>query len=194
MNHHAERESDKSMHRSSLHFGGFRVGCFVWELWLLKECGFLSTHSVVSLVSFCMSIMRRFVLKFARKDAKKPRGLRKRSDPQKKLFARSMRRSPTKSEAILWSQLRQRKCMGYRFHRQAVILGWIVDFWCPELRLVIEVDGSSHKGRHKEDARRDSVMVNAGISIIRISASFVESQPDTAMRKIRRGISLIANR
>jgi very-short-patch-repair endonuclease len=127
----------------------------------------------------------------ARPDAAKPKGLRKRAAPSKKAQARALRSAPTLSETILWERLRKRRCLGYRFRRQSIILGWIVDFWCPKIRLVVEVDGSSHASRQSYDARRDRVMSNAAISVLRVPASVVVKTPGRAVWQIEDTIRTI---
>ena len=58
--------------------------------------------------------------------------------------------------------------LGSRFRRQHPIAGFIVDFYCPELRLAVEVDGSVHAERVLEDASRDTALANLGVMVIRI--------------------------
>jgi very-short-patch-repair endonuclease len=60
----------------------------------------------------------------------------------------------TKPERILWNALRNRQLDGHHFRRQHPIGDFIVDFFCAEARLVIEVDGDSHAGQREYDARR----------------------------------------
>src|SRR5271163_1945670 len=67
-----------------------------------------------------------------------PRGAR----PEKVRRARMFRQAPTSAEALLWEGLRRRFVAGLRFRRQHIIAGYVVDFYCPSLRLAIEVDGS----------------------------------------------------
>lgn len=67
-----------------------------------------------------------------------------------------MRKNPTLSELRLWEWLRRRQAGGFKFRRQHVIAGYIVDFYCPELRLVIEVDGPIHADHVLEDDARSS--------------------------------------
>ncbi len=57
---------------------------------------------------------------------------------------RQLRNEMTKAEAILWSKLRRRQMKGYKFRRQFGIENYVIDFYCPELKLAIEVDGDSH--------------------------------------------------
>ena len=128
---------------------------------------------------------------FAKKDAVSPRGLRQRAAPEKATSARRMRSQPTPSENRLWQRLRCRRCLGQRFRRQAVILGWIADFWCPALRLVVEIDGGYHATRQVQDARRDEVMSGAGISVLRISSHVVMNDTEVALDEVRRMIRSI---
>ncbi|MBS3162483.1 DUF559 domain-containing protein [Candidatus Woesearchaeota archaeon] len=64
-----------------------------------------------------------------------------------------MRQNQTESERILWEEIRCKK-LGFKFRRQCIITGWIVDFYCSELRLVIEVDGDYHKDRTEEEIKQ----------------------------------------
>ena len=57
----------------------------------------------------------------------------------------------TFAETLLWAELRARRLAGLRFRRQHPVLGYIIDFYCHELRLAIEVDGDSHVGREECD-------------------------------------------
>ncbi len=67
--------------------------------------------------------------------------MRKRS--LKVALAKGNRHDPTAAEAAAWVLLRDRRCLGLKFRRQHVIRGFIVDFYCAELRLAVEVDGRS---------------------------------------------------
>ena len=99
--------------------------------------------------------------------------VRNRVAPGKLDFARKLRKRPTRAEALLWSHLRRRQLLGAKFRRQVIIYGWIVDFYCPEIRLVVEVDGSSHDQRQLQDQYRDRVMIGAGFSVLRLSNELV---------------------
>ena len=79
-----------------------------------------------------------------------------------------MRKAPTAAEAALWRELRHRSLDGLKFRRQEIILGWIVDFYCPAAGLVIEVDGSSHRGREAYDARRDAALMKIGLRVLHL--------------------------
>lgn len=81
---------------------------------------------------------------------------RNRCKPEKFVFARKMRNNPTPSEALLGAALKKRAFRGLRWRAQSVIFGWIVDFYCPFERLVVEIDGCYHDA--VEDARRDKIL------------------------------------
>ena len=85
-------------------------------------------------------------------------------------LARGMRREPTGAERAVWAALRGRRCLGYRFKRQVVIEGLIVDFYCRELRLAIELDGEVHQsaeGRQRDQAR-DAHLHSYGIRVVHL--------------------------
>jgi very-short-patch-repair endonuclease len=87
-----------------------------------------------------------------------------------RLLARQMRREATPGERRLWEALRGRRCLGLKFRRQAIIGGFIMDFYCPELRIAIEVDGSVHESPDAKarDQDRDTLLAARGIRVIRI--------------------------
>jgi very-short-patch-repair endonuclease len=81
-----------------------------------------------------------------------------------------MRQAPTGAERTLWAALRNRRCNGYRFKRQVVIEGLIVDFYCRELRLAVELDGPVHQtpeGRQRDEAR-DAHLQSRGIRVLHL--------------------------
>ena len=82
--------------------------------------------------------------------------------------ARELRREMTRAENILWEELRRNK-LGVHFRRQQVIAGFIVDFYCHELKLIIEVDGLIHEeDKYKrKDEIRDDYLTKRGYTIIR---------------------------
>ena len=82
--------------------------------------------------------------------------------------ARTMRREPTAGEAKLWAELRERRLGGWRFRRQHVIAGYIVDFYCPELRMALEVDGGVHDAQRAQDAERDEHLARLGVCVLRV--------------------------
>ncbi len=65
-------------------------------------------------------------------------------NPKLKGLAKALRRNMTLSEVLLWNEIKQGKMLGYDFDRQRLIDEYIVDFYCKDLMLTIEIDGSSH--------------------------------------------------
>ena len=95
------------------------------------------------------------------------------------------RQALTDSEALLWEALRRRQ-LGVQFRRQVPLAGrYIADFYATALRLVVEVDGSSHRGRENTDARRDRASARAAIGLVRVRA-------DLVMRDARSAAKLVA--
>jgi very-short-patch-repair endonuclease len=91
-------------------------------------------------------------------------------DESKKKLARQMRRAPTPSEHLAWSLLRGRQILGFKFRRQQVILGFIVDFFCAEEKLVLEVDGSCHEplAAQQIDEERTAILARMQLKVVRI--------------------------
>ena len=85
-----------------------------------------------------------------------------------KHLAREMRSNMTKAEKILWKEIR-RKQLGVEFHRQVPLLDYIVDFYCHEIGLAIEVDGPIHETAFLEDAKRQGRLEHEGIQFVRIT-------------------------
>jgi leucyl-tRNA synthetase len=99
------------------------------------------------------------------------------------LLARDLRKNPTSSEDLLWTVLRRRNLLGYKFLRQHPIFysirnRWveffIADFYCSELKLIIEVDGKIHELTKEYDFDRDSRLLNKGIFVVRIKNEELE--------------------
>ena len=112
----------------------------------------------------------------------------KKASKEKKEFTQKLRSNPTPSEEKLWEYLRAKK-LGYKFNRQAIIFGYIADFWCLEKNLVVEVDGKSHENRQEYDFKRDANLANVGIKTIRFSASDIFQKIDTVITKIQNELS-----
>ena len=88
--------------------------------------------------------------------------------------AKELRRDMTPAEKILWQEMRANK-LGVHFRRQQVIAGFIVDFYCHKAALVIEVDGDIHDLQQEEDARREKVLRDMGLRIVRFRNEDVDS-------------------
>lgn len=101
--------------------------------------------------------------------------------------ARILRSNLTQAEIILWSRLRSRQVEGYKFRRQQPIFDYIVDFYCNELKLIIEVDGEIHFLSEKKDSdiNRDKLLKINGYHILRLSNLEIETEIDSTITKIR---------
>ena len=106
-----------------------------------------------------------------------------RYNPKLKILARELRRHGTLAEVLLWQRLNKRQ-RGYDFHRQKPIAEYIVDFFAPELMLVIEVDGSSHKLKGAEDEERQKELEALGIRFLRYKEALVRARLDAVVREI----------
>jgi very-short-patch-repair endonuclease len=108
-----------------------------------------------------------------------------RVDPTLKERARSMRANPTPAEQKLWLALRANRFENQQFTRQTIIAPYIVDFASKAARLIIEIDGDTHSGEDRYDARRTEFLETLGYHVIRFA------NPDV-MGNIEGVLSMIA--
>src|SRR5688500_5863828 len=111
----------------------------------------------------------------------------KRSENQTTIHARELRRAMTLPEGILWQALRQRP-NGLKFRRQHHFPPFVLDFYCPAAKLVIEVDGAAHGmgDQPRRDARRDSFLRKNGLRVIRFDAADVIKELNSVVLAILR--------
>ena len=111
-------------------------------------------------------------------------------NPRLKELARQLRNNATKSEIILWKSLSGKQCLGYDFHRQKPLGEFIVDFFCHELMLAIEVDGVSHNQDQvmKKDQKKELFLNSIGITIVRFQDSDIYPDNRDALAEIERYI------
>ena len=95
----------------------------------------------------------------------------------KKELARQYRKDPTPAERAVWELLRGRRLLGLKFRRQQLILGFIVDFFCAQHRLVLEIDGSSHEplARQAQDEERSRILARLELRVIRVRNEEVDA-------------------
>ncbi len=89
-------------------------------------------------------------------------------NPQLKKYAQQLRKNSTLSEVLVWQKIKN-KALGVQFHRQVPLLDFIVDFYCHELLLAIEIDGDSHLYKYDYDNKRQGVLEQLGVRFIRFS-------------------------
>ena len=109
------------------------------------------------------------------------------------LKARLLRNNMTSAEKALWLYLQNKKFDGYKFRRQHPIHLFIVDFYCHELGLIIEVDGAYHetKEQQEQDEKRTELLKFQGLTVIRFTNDEVSSDIDSVITKIKEAINKI---
>ena len=102
--------------------------------------------------------------------------------------ARDLRQTATETEQAAWRLLRTLRFRGVTFRRQAPIDQYIVDFYCPQRRLVVELDGSVHgqPSQAKRDLDRDARLKNLGYSVARFPNGIVLEAPEQFVDKVLR--------
>jgi very-short-patch-repair endonuclease len=102
--------------------------------------------------------------------------------------AKLLRKSETKAERLLWEQLKERKINGYKFRRQHPISQFIVDFYCHELKLIIEVDGEIHYlPENKEyDENRTAELERFELTVLRFTNNEIENNINKVLSTIIR--------
>ncbi|MFH0852692.1 MAG: endonuclease domain-containing protein [bacterium] len=100
----------------------------------------------------------------------------------KEQFRKKLRNSATPQEIILWSKLKSNQ-LCYKFRRQHSIAKYIVDFYCPQKRLIIEIDGSQHIDS-EHDKKRDRYLEGLGFRILRFWDNDVNNNLEGILLKI----------
>ncbi len=112
-------------------------------------------------------------------------------NPNLKEFARQLRNNSTKAEIILWQKLKRKQMYGYDFHRQKPLDNYIVDFFCHELMLAIEVDGYSHQLEevYDKDVRKTQRLNELGVYVLRFTDNEVLKEMFSVMLAIENYIT-----
>lgn len=105
-------------------------------------------------------------------------------DKNLKEFSKKLRNNSTLSEVLLWNFLRAKQMKGYVFNRQKPLLNFIVDFYCKELSLVIEIDGESHDNKYKADVKRQNKLEAYHLSFLRFTDIEVKKDMNNVLRSI----------
>ncbi len=108
-------------------------------------------------------------------------------DPHLKQLAKDLRKNMTLSEILLWDKLKNRQVMGFNFSRQRPLDKYIVDFYCRDLMLAIEIDGESH--HHPEVQRKDLArqkrLEQRGVRFLRFDDRDVKQKMDDVLMTIQ---------
>lgn len=92
-----------------------------------------------------------------------------RYSPKLKENSRSLRTNMTDAEQVLWQRIRRKQIQGVQFYRQKPLSTFVVDFYCPVAKLVIELDGSQHfaEKHQTKDQERDAALTGLGLRVLR---------------------------
>ncbi|MEP3838308.1 MAG: DUF559 domain-containing protein [Algibacter sp.] len=114
--------------------------------------------------------------------------------PKLKLLARQLRKNSTLPEVLLWQNIKQR-AYGVQFHRQVPMLSYIVDFYCHEIGLAIEIDGSSHDHICDHDAKRQTELEAYDVTFLRFSNEEIKKNMfsvllviEVTVKELKRGL------
>ena len=102
--------------------------------------------------------------------------------------AREMRKEPTPAEKVLWTALRGR-ALGFRFRRQHPVGRFVLDFYCPIHKLVVEVDGEVHDSQPERDEERTAVIEAHGYRVVRFHNEEVLENLPSVLERIRAAAS-----
>jgi very-short-patch-repair endonuclease len=107
-------------------------------------------------------------------------------NPKLKELAKKLRKNMTLGEVLLWDELKQKKMLGYDFDRQRPIDDFIVDFYCKDLQLAIEVDGASHNidEVYEKDVLRQKRLESLGVKFLRFEDKDVKKDMNNVLRTI----------
>ena len=101
---------------------------------------------------------------------------------------REMRKDGAAPEAVLWKYLQRRQLLGKKFRRQHGIGPYIVDFYCPECRVIVELDGAPHfePGVEEYETARTTYLENLGMKILRFENGLLWENPEIVLDAIKR--------
>lgn len=107
-------------------------------------------------------------------------------NPKLKELARKLRTKSTKSEITLWQELKGKRIHGYDFHRQKPLLNYIADFYCYELKLVIELDVYTHQFKEVQikDEQKQAELERLGLTVMRFQDLEIFNDMNNVLRVI----------
>jgi precorrin-2 dehydrogenase/sirohydrochlorin ferrochelatase len=112
----------------------------------------------------------------------------------KRVIAKNLRADMTDAERKLWQYLRANRLDGLHFRRQQVLHGFIVDFYCRPLGLIVEVDGEVHLGQADYDCERDELLAAQRLYVLRLTNTEVMQELPVALAKIKTTASILMDR
>ena len=112
--------------------------------------------------------------------------------PELREYARYLRKNSTFSEVLLWQKIKNR-AFNVQFHRQVPMLDYVVDFYCHEIGLAIEIDGSSHEHKYFYDARRQGRLEKEGVKFLRFSDAEIKDEIFSVLMALESKINELIN-
>jgi type I site-specific restriction-modification system R (restriction) subunit/very-short-patch-repair endonuclease len=105
-------------------------------------------------------------------------------NPKLKDRAKELRKAGNLPEVLFWNEVKNKQFKGYDFDRQKIIGNYIVDFYCSNCQVVIEIDGSSHDDKVEYDAERDAFLESLGLTVIHIPVNDIMKQMSSVMNML----------
>jgi very-short-patch-repair endonuclease/restriction endonuclease S subunit len=102
-------------------------------------------------------------------------------NPALRQRARELRKAGNLAEVLFWKQVRNKSFKGLDFDRQKIIGNYIVDFYCPNCQVVVEIDGASHNDKQEYDAKRDEFLQSIGLTVFHFTDYEVKENIDAVM-------------
>ena len=99
--------------------------------------------------------------------------------------AKELRKSGNLSEVLFWNQVKKKNFLALDFHRQKIIGNYIVDFYCSQLQLVVEIDGESHNFKIEYDKIREDYLIHLGLNIIHFNDIDIKRNLDGVMKYLK---------
>ena len=109
---------------------------------------------------------------------------------ERREFAPALRKHPTRTEDILWAQLRGSRFEGAKFRRQVPVDRYVLDFYCHAAKLAIELDGKQHEWFADYDETRSDVLQRLGVRVVRFANEQVRDELDSGLARIRAELRL----
>jgi len=109
---------------------------------------------------------------------------------ERREFARTLRKHPTRAEDILWQRLRGSHFHGAKFRRQVPFDRFVVDFYCHAAKLVVEIDGVQHEWFADYDEGRTEILERLGVRMLRFTNAEVCDDLDAVLARIREELRL----
>jgi len=106
-------------------------------------------------------------------------------NPKLKERAKELRKAGVLSEVLFWNQIKSKQFLSLDFHRQKIIGNYIVDFYCPELNLVVEIDGDSHNDKFEYDQKRNEYLKSLELKVIHFDDLDIKKNLDGVMDSLR---------